>query len=91
MFCFSFLKKQFSITRISISVTIRIGDIIEPKRILNLNHSLFNGDKNLEFKTPKTKKTKDKIIATTQYPIHISKATKLLSKTLKKIPNQNFY
>ena len=35
---------------------------LEPKRIPNLNHNLFNGVKNLEFKTPKTKKTKDKII-----------------------------
>ena len=40
-----------------------MGDTIEPKRIPNLNHSLFNGVKNLEFKTPKTKKTKDKIKA----------------------------
>ena len=40
-----------------------IGDTIEPKRIPNLNHSLFNGAKNLEFKTPKTKKTKDRIKA----------------------------
>ena len=36
------------------------GDTIEPKRIPNLNHSLFNGVKNLEFKIPKIKKTKDK-------------------------------
>ena len=40
-----------------------MGDTMEPKRIPNLNHNLFNGVKNLEFKTPKTKKTKDKIKA----------------------------
>ncbi len=45
------------------TIPITMGDTIEPKRIPNLNHSLFKGVKNLEFKTPKTKKTKDKIKA----------------------------
>ena len=39
------------------------GETTLPKIIPNLNHNLFNGAKNLEFKTPKTKKTKDKIKA----------------------------
>ena len=39
------------------------GEIIEPNIIPNLNHNLLNGVNNLEFKTPKTKKTKDKIKA----------------------------
>ena len=42
---------------------ITIGDTIEPKKIPNLCQSLFNGFKNVEFKTPKTKKIKDKIRA----------------------------
>ena len=39
-----------------------MGDTIVPNKIPNLYHSLFNGDKNLEFNTPKTKKIKDKIV-----------------------------
>ena len=42
---------------------ITIGDIIVPKKIPNLYHSLFNGVKNLEFKIPKIKKIDDKIKA----------------------------
>ena len=66
------LSKSFPKKRINIPIGVTtkkntipmiIGDTIEPKRIPNLNHSLFNGVKNLEFKTPKTKKTKDKIKA----------------------------
>jgi hypothetical protein len=37
-----------------------MGDTIEPKRIPNLNHNLLNGVNNLEFKTPKIKKSNDK-------------------------------
>ena len=55
--------KPIGVTTIKNTAPITIGDTIEPKRIPNLNHSLFNGVKNLEFKTPKTKKTKDKIKA----------------------------
>ena len=40
-----------------------MGDTIVPNKIPNLYHSLFNGDKNLEFNAPKTKKIKDKIKA----------------------------
>ena len=55
--------KPTGVTTIKNTAPITIGDTIEPKRIPNLNHSLFNGVKNFEFKTPKTKKTKDKIKA----------------------------
>ncbi len=51
------------VTTIKNTAPITIGDAIEPKRIPNLNHNLLNGVNNLEFKTPKTKKTKDKIKA----------------------------
>tara|TARA_Y100000816_G_scaffold279539_1_gene251914 strand:- start:537 stop:797 length:261 start_codon:yes stop_codon:yes gene_type:complete len=34
------------------------GDIIFPKKIPNLNQSLFRGVKTLEFKEPKTRKIK---------------------------------
>ena len=53
--------KPIGVTTIKNTIPITMGDIIEPKKIPNLYHSLFNGLKNLEFKTPKTKKTKDKI------------------------------
>ena len=63
----SFPKKRIirptGVTTIKNTAPITMGDTMEPKRIPNLNHSLFNGVKNLEFKTPKTKKTKDKIKA----------------------------
>ena len=55
--------RPIGVTTIKNTTPIRIGDTIEPKKIPNLSHSLFNGVKNLEFKTPKTKKTKDKIKA----------------------------
>jgi len=55
--------KPIGVTTIKNTAPITMGDTIEPKRIPNLNHSLFNGVKNLEFKTPKTKKIKDKIKA----------------------------
>ena len=35
------------------------GDIIFPKNIPNLNHSLFKGVRILEFKIPKMRKTKE--------------------------------
>ena len=37
-----------------------MGETIEPKKIPNLNHSLFSGVNNLEFRTPKIKKIIDK-------------------------------
>ena len=37
-----------------------IGETIEPKKIPNLNHSLFSGVNNLELRTPKIKKIIDK-------------------------------
>ena len=55
--------KPTGVTTIKNTAVITIGDTMEPKRILNLSHSLLSGVKNLEFKTPKTKKTKDKIKA----------------------------
>jgi hypothetical protein len=55
--------KPIGVTTIKNTAPITIGETIEPKRIPNLNHSLFNGVKNLEFKAPKVKKTKDKIKA----------------------------
>ena len=55
--------KPIGVTTIKNTMPITMGDIIEPKKIPNLCHSLFNGFKNLEFKTPKTKKIKDKIKA----------------------------
>ena len=55
--------KPIGVTIIKNTAPKTIGDTIEPKRIPNLNHSLLNGVNNLEFKTPKTKKTKDKIKA----------------------------
>ena len=53
--------KPTGVTIIKNTAPITIGDTIEPKRIPNLNHNLLNGVNNLEFKTPKTKKTKEKI------------------------------
>ena len=55
--------KPIGVTIIKNTAPITMGDTIEPKRIPNLNHNLLNGVNNLEFKTPKTKKTKDKIKA----------------------------
>ena len=37
-----------------------MGETIEPKKIPNLNHSLFSGVNNLEFRTPKIRKIIDK-------------------------------
>ncbi len=55
--------KPTRVTIIKNTAPITMGDIIEPKRIPNLNHSLLNGVNNLEFKAPKTKKNKEKIKA----------------------------
>ena len=55
--------KPTGVTTIKNTGAITIDVTIEPKRIPNFNHSLINGVKNLEFKNPKTKKTKDKIKA----------------------------
>ena len=63
----SFPRKRIimptGVTTKKYTIPITIGDAMEPKRIPNLNHSLLSGVKNLEFNTPKTKKTKDKIKA----------------------------
>ena len=40
-------------------IPIIIGEIIRPKKIPNLNHSLFKGAKILEFNKPKTRKIKE--------------------------------
>ena len=37
-----------------------MGQTIEPKKIPNLNHSLFSGANNLELRIPKIKKINDK-------------------------------
>ena len=63
---------------------------LEPKRIPNLNHSLFNGDKNLEFKTPKTKKTKDKIIVHNLISNSYFKGHKAIIKSTTKNTNSKF-
>ena len=55
--------KPIGVTTIKNTMPITMGDIMEPKKIPNLYHSLFNGFKNVEFKTPKIKKIKDKIRA----------------------------
>ena len=48
------------VTTIKYTIPITMGEIIEPKKIPNLNHSLFNGVNNLELKIPKIKKIIDK-------------------------------
>ena len=55
--------KPIGVTTIKNTTPIMRGEIIDPNIVPNLSHSLFNGVKNLEFKTPKTKKIKDKIKA----------------------------
>ena len=69
-FTLSFFNKSFPKRRIIIlvgvttkkkTIPIIIGDTIAPKKIPNLIHSLFNGVKNLEFKTPKIRKIIDKV------------------------------
>ena len=57
------IVRPTGVTTIKNTMPITMGDIIEPKKIPNLCQSLFNGFKNVEFKTPKTKKIKDKIKA----------------------------
>ena len=41
--------KPSGVTAIKNTAPITIGNTIEPKRIPNLNHDLFNGVKNLKF------------------------------------------
>ena len=82
--------KPTGVTTIKNTAPITIGDTIEPKRIPNLNHSLFNGVKNLEFKTPKTKKTKDKIIVHNLISDSYFKGHKAIIKSTKKTLIQNF-
>ena len=66
-----FFNKSFPKRRINIPIgaktkkytnPITTGETIEPKKIPNLNHNLFNGVNNLELSIPKIKKTiaKDK-------------------------------
>ena len=54
----SFIINPIGVTTKKKITPIIIGEIIFPNRIPNLNQSLFNGDKRLEFKTPKTKNIK---------------------------------
>ena len=42
------------------TIPITIGETMKPKKIPNLNHSLFSGVNNLELRTPKIKKIIDK-------------------------------
>jgi len=57
------ISKPVGVTTKKNTTPITTGDTIEPKKNPNFNHNLFNGVKNLEFKTPKTKKIEDKIKA----------------------------
>ena len=82
--------RPVGVTTIKNTIPITTGDTIEPKRIPNLNHSLFNGDKNLEFKTPKTKKTKDKIIAYNLISASYFKGHKATIKNTTKNTNPKF-
>ena len=63
----SFPKKRIikptGVTTIKNTIPITMGDTMKPKKIPNLNHSLFNGVKNLEFKIPKIKNINDKTSA----------------------------
>ena len=55
----SFPKKRISIpigvTTIKYTIPITIGETITPKKIPNLDHSLFSGVNNLELRIPKIK------------------------------------
>jgi hypothetical protein len=95
------LNKSFPKKRINAPIGVRImkyiipitiGETIAPKKIPNLIHSLLSGVKNLEFKTPKTKKIKDAIRA--QYiisPRDIKGHNDVIKKTMKnKIPKLLF-
>tara|TARA_B100000700_G_C14921585_1_gene797332 strand:- start:335 stop:712 length:378 start_codon:yes stop_codon:yes gene_type:complete len=55
--------KPIGVTTIKNTTPMIRGEIIDPNIVPNLNHNLFKGVKDLEFKAPKTKKTKDKIKA----------------------------
>ena len=63
--CSKFLPERRIIIPVGVTtkkytIPIIIGETIEPKRIPNLNHNLFNGVNNLELRTPKIKKIIDK-------------------------------
>ena len=47
-------------------IPITSGDTILPKKIPNLNHSLFNGDKIFELIIPKIKNTKETLMTNTE-------------------------
>ena len=51
-----FIINEIGVTTIKKTMPITIGDTIVPNKIPNLNQSLFNGVKTLEFKSPKIKK-----------------------------------
>ena len=53
--------KPIGVTTIKNTTPIMRGEIIDPNIVPNLSHSLFNGVKNLEFKTPKIRKIIDKV------------------------------
>ena len=62
----SFISIAIGVTTKKNIIPITIGEIIFPKSRPNLNHILFKGFNNFEFKRPKTKKiieiTKDQIL-----------------------------
>ena len=56
----NFIIKPVGVTTAKNTIPIIIGETIPPKKIPNLNHSLFSGVNNLELKIPKIKKIIDK-------------------------------
>jgi len=54
------ITMPIGVTTAKYTIPITIGEIIVPKRIPNLDHSLLNGFNNLELKIPKIKKIIDK-------------------------------
>ena len=62
-----------------------MGEIIVPKIIPNLHHSIFNGANNFEFINPKIKKTKEMIVDQILIGSPFVKGHKLtIKKTTKK-------
>ena len=61
-----------------------MGGTIEPKRIPNLDHSLFSGFKIFEFRIPKHKKIRDKARAHNfKSPWDIKGHNDIIKKTIK--------
>ena len=88
-FKISFLKifmiNEVAVTTVKKTTPIIIGDITVPRNIPNLNHSLLNGVKILEFKSPKIRKIietiKDHIL---KFPPSINGYVEIIKKTIKK-------